>query len=49
MTKEQTELRNELERVIQLAEEIGRLKRKLVVAEEELSSTVYAIQLKWGK
>lgn len=49
MTSEQTQLRNELERVVQLSEEVGQLKAKLSVAEEELSSAVYAIQLKWGK
>lgn len=49
MTKQQEELRMELERAAQLAEAVGDHRAKLAAAERDLSQALYEIQQKWGK
>ena len=49
MTKEQAELRMELERAAQLSEAVGDHRAKLAQAESALSQVLYEIQQKWGK
>lgn len=49
MTKEQAELRMELERVATLAQSVGDHRAKLESAERDLAQAMYEIQQKWGK
>lgn len=49
MTKEQAELRMELERVAALAQSVGDYRAKLESAERDLAQAMYEIQQKWGK
>ena len=49
MTKEQAELRMELERVAALAQSVGDHRAKLESAERDLAQAMYEIQQKWGK